>query len=88
MNWKKAESRTAPEALDKKTSRAFNYVRRNIKEVERKDEDGTTYTMFEYEELVVPKADWELFETVTDSTGRLDDVENALVELAEIIGGE
>lgn len=88
MEWKHSESRELPAQLDETSSQKYTYVRKNIEEETREDMDGTTYTMYVYEELAVPKADWLMFSNLTDSEGRLNDVEDALVELAEIIGGE
>lgn len=86
MNWRKAESTIRPAELDTTSSRKFNYVRKNIVEEQRETEQGTI-TMYVYDELKVAKADWELFETVSDSAERIADVEDAVIELAELIGG-
>lgn len=61
MNWRKAESTVLPQEIDTTSSRKYNYVRRNIVEVEREQEDGTTLTMYEYEEIQVLKEDWGLY---------------------------
>lgn len=50
-----------PQEIDTTSSRKYNYVRRNIVEVEREQEDGTTLTMYEYEETQVLKEDWGLY---------------------------
>lgn len=50
-----------PQEIDTTSSRKYNYVRRNIVEVEREQEDGTTLTMYEYEEIQVLKEDWGLY---------------------------
>ena len=86
MNWKKAESTVRPAELDTTSSRKFNYVRKNIVEEQRETEQGTI-TMYVYDELKVAKADWELFETVSESAIRISEVEDAVIELAELIGG-
>ena len=86
MNWRKAESTTRPAELDTTSSRKYNYVRKNIVEEQRETEQGTI-TMYVYDELKVAKADWELFETVSDSAIRISEVEDAVIELAELIGG-
>ena len=86
MNWKKAESAIRPAELDTTSSRKYNYVRKNIMEEQRETEQGTI-TMYVYDELKVAKADWELFETVSESAIRISEVEDAVIELAELIGG-
>lgn len=88
MIWKKAESAERPAELDTKSSKTVNYVRKNITEVEREQPDGSKMTMYEYDELAVPKADWLLFNELSESTTRISDVEDAVIELAELIGGE
>jgi len=88
MIWKKAESAERPVELDTTSSKTVNYVRKNITEVEREQPDGSKMTMYEYDELAVLKADWELFETVSDTATRISDAEDAIIELASLIGGE
>ena len=44
-------------------------------------------TVFVYDELEVPKADWLLFNELSESATRITDVEDAVIELAEMIGG-
>ena len=87
MNWKKTESAVRPSELDVASSKTVNYVRKNITEVEREQPGGTTMTMYEYDELAVPKEDWLLFNELSESATRITDVEDAVIELAEMIGG-
>ena len=87
MNWKKAESAERPAELDTTSSKKVNYVRKNITEVEREQSDGSKMTMYEYDELEVPKTDWLLFNELSESATRITDVEDAVIELAEMIGG-
>lgn len=77
-----------PFELDTTSSKIYNYVRRNIEEEQREQSDGSTMTMYVFDELKIKKSDWELFQTVSDSQTRINDVEYALIELAELIGGE
>ena len=87
MEWKHAESTNRPLELDTTISKVYNFVRKNIVE-KQVETEGETITMYEYDELMVPKADWLLFESMADSESRISDVEDAVIELAEIIGGE
>lgn len=73
--------------LDTVSSRVFNYVRKNITEETREQMSGETMTVFVYDELEVPKADWLLFNELSESATRITDVEDAVIELAEMIGG-
>jgi len=88
MNWKKVESTVRPEEFDDKSSQVYNYVRKNIEEKQLEEENGTP-TVYVYDELAVSKEDWILFNELTESTTRIAEVEDAVIELAEIIeGGE
>ena len=87
MEWKHADSTNRPLELDTTISKVYNFVRKNIVE-KQVETEGETITMYEYDELMVPKADWLLFESMADSESRISDVEDAVIELAEIIGGE
>ena len=82
MNWKKVESSVRPEELDTTSSQAYNYVRKNIEE---KQVEGTT--MYTYDEIAVSKNDWLLFGGLAESETRIGEVEDAVIELAELIGG-
>ena len=86
MNWRNAESTVRPSELDTKSSAVVNYIRKNIRE-EQIESYGQTVTMFRYEELEVLKTDWNLFSTVFEDNRRIADVEDAVIELAELIGG-
>ncbi|HCK87196.1 MAG TPA: hypothetical protein DHW39_00135 [Erysipelotrichaceae bacterium] len=86
MNWKKSESAERPSELDTTSSKVVNYVRKNIVEKQIESE-GQTATMYDYEELAVPKSDWLLFSGLSDSETRISEAEDAIIELAEIIGG-
>ena len=88
MNWNRTESAERPDELATKISKKYNYIRKNITEVQKEQPDGSTMTMYEYDELEVLKTDWELFETVSESATRISEVEDAVIELAELIGGE
>lgn len=78
MIWRKTESAERPAELDTTSSKAINYVRKNIIEVEREQSDGTTMTMYEYDELAVPKADWELFKEMQELAVKAEEQERAL----------
>ena len=62
MNFYYAESGIRPSEVDTTSSKTYNYIRRNIREVERTDPDtGETITMYEYEECKILKDDWGLY---------------------------
>lgn len=74
-----------PSEIDRESSRKYVYVRKNIEEVEATEDIPAHYR---WQEIKIPQADWAVYEKVIDHDGTLDDVQNALIELAEIIVGE
>lgn len=58
LNWYTSESTIRPKELDLDCSPTTVYFRRNIREEQREDEDGTKYTMFVYEEATLPKTEY------------------------------
>lgn len=72
MNWYNAESTERPLEQDLTSSKKYNYVRRNVEEVEREDTDGNTITVFVYEELKVPKESWGLYLDTAQNTADIE----------------
>lgn len=60
-DWKKVNGSQAnkPEEFDTTTSSLVVYQRRNIKEVETENNDGTKTTLWEYEERELTKEEFE-----------------------------
>lgn len=84
--WYKSESNTRPAAVDTTSSKKYVYIRKNIKEVERKDEMTEIKVKFyQYDEVKIPKEIYPIMEVQTNQDDRLNDIEDAI---AEIIGGE
>jgi len=79
--WRKSESKIKPVLIDITSSQTVVYVRKNIEEVTRDDE-----TLYVYDEQEVKKEDWDLYKTVLDNSSELADIEDALVEIANLIG--
>lgn len=78
-----------PEAVDTTSSRIYVYVRRGFEQIPESGEgDYVVPAHWQWMEQKVKKEDWEIYQTVTDHSGALDDVYAALTELAEIIAGE
>ena len=84
--WVNAESEFEPEVVDTASSKTYNYVRRNIQAVERTDDEGRTYTVYEYEELKVLKDNWELYKAVERLRADLDYV--AMMDDIDLLDGE
>ena len=94
--WHKSESNTYPELLDKTTSERYVIVRRNVQEIIREDA-----TLYQYEEKMVLRDDWLTYEDIVinynnisdnsdglfDIASIVDENSQAIMELAEMIGG-
>lgn len=78
--WYKATSTAVPELLDITSSKKYVYVRKNVTERTTEDE----MTVYEYDEMKIPKEVYGIFEQNILSESRIADIEDAI---AEIIGG-
>ena len=83
--WYKSESTAYPELIDTTSSKVYVYVRKNVEEVEREDEEGNKYTVYVYDEMKVPKEVYGIFENQILADSRLADIEEVITE---IIGGD
>lgn len=84
--WINAEATFEPDAVDTTTSKVYNYVRRNIREEQREDEEGNRYTVWVYEEMRIAKDEWELYKSVERNTANIDYI--AMMTDVEIGEGE
>lgn len=84
--WYKSESTTKPEIVDSTSSKIYVYVRKNIQEVEREDEQtGNKYIVYVYDETKIPKEVYSIFENQMQADLRIADIEEVITE---IIGGD
>ena len=67
MNWTKSESTERPETVDMTSSKTSVYLRRNIKETTRADEEGDETTWYEYEEAKMSHTEYEEYLQVADA---------------------
>lgn len=51
----------------------------------RTNDDGND--VWSYEEQKIPKEDWQTYTQIIDMNGTVSDLSEAVMELAEIIGG-
>ena len=79
--WYNGESTIRPVLIDDSSSKVWVYVRRNVEEHERENEQGIKETFYSYEEQKVPKEVWEIFEKTVENDERIADVEEAITEL-------
>lgn len=71
MQWIKSESGIEPQEIDTTSSKAYNYIRRNIATEER-ESDGEIYTMYVYDECRVPKEAWGIYEELIQAQADID----------------
>ena len=73
-----------PSEVDQTSSNEYIYVRRSIEYVESVGEgDDERPAHYQWEETRIPKDAWEIFLQTEDNRAALDDVYDALIELAE-----
>lgn len=70
--WYRSESTVMPEETDLTSSKVYNYVRRNIEEEEREDEEGNIITMYVFEEMKLPKESWSMYLETIQNTANID----------------
>ena len=78
-------SNVKPAVLDTESSKVYVYVRRNFVLVPAEEDRPEHWT---WEEQKILRADWAVYEQVLEHGEALDDVYEALTELAELIIGE
>ena len=61
LNWRPSEADTIPEEIDTTSSTTTVYLRRNVEEKTRPDEDSplTSHTYYSYEEAKIPRAEYD-----------------------------
>lgn len=82
--WYEVENASAdkPSDVDTTSSRVYVYVRRNFELVPETEDMPTHY---KWEEMKIPKEMWGVSQSVMAHDGALNDVYNALTELAGMI---
>jgi len=90
--WKKVQGsqETKPEEFDTTSSATVVYQRRNVERVTVNNMDGTTSELWEYDERKMTHEEFAALLAQMDAAkfeDELTDVQIALVELYEMIGG-
>ena len=82
LQYKKSESHERPAELDTTSSKESVYIRKNIQEKTRTDEmTETSYTYCEYDEAVLTKTEYLLYQESQEN-------QLAIAELAEALLGD
>lgn len=72
MIWTRVESTVRPEDQDLDSSKKYNFVRRNIEEEVREQEDGENLTIFTFEEARILKEDWGVYLDLVQAQADID----------------
>lgn len=72
MEWYRSESTEMPLEIDMTSSSVYNYVRRNIEPHKVTDDNGETHTVYQYEEMKVPKESWAVYEKTEKNSSDID----------------
>lgn len=72
MNWYKTESGTKPQTNNTTSSKVYNYVRRNIIEETRTDEDGNETIVYTYDECKILKSSWGIYTELLQAQADID----------------
>lgn len=84
--WTKQSSINDVKPPEIEEGKTFIRVRKDFVLIPEKGEDEHKIPAhWEWMEQKIRKEDWEFYQTLTDHTATLSDVEDALIELAEII---
>lgn len=77
-----------PDQIDETSSKVYVYVRKDIEECERYDETtcGTIHYWKALEQKI-KKEDWGIYKELAKSENDITDLQEALVELYEIVVG-
>lgn len=84
--WITSEANYKPNTVDIATSKVYNYIRRNIHQEQREDDEGKIYTVWVYEEKKISKENWELYKAVERNSANIDYI--AMMTDVEIEDGE
>lgn len=76
-----------PAKVDDISSAKYVYVRKDFTEVEIEDQEGKTHTVWQYYENKILKQDWELYESIIANQNDVTDIQEAICDLYEMIGG-
>ena len=88
--WKTAENGDSvkPSEIDRTSSSVYVYVRKDFEELPSYDIDGEQVgTHWRWLETTIPVEDWDMYTKVITNESDLTDVQLALCELYEMIGG-
>lgn len=93
LNFYNSQSTSKPLQLDETSSKKVVYIRRNISETTKTNDNDESYTIYNYEEAKISKEDYELYKTeilkdieICDLKDQISSLETTLDQLlSEVI---
>lgn len=77
MQWQHSESTVKPAKADDTLSKRYTYIRKNITETTRTDQEGNETIFYEYDEALIPKEDYyEISACLEGTQGKTSDLED------------
>lgn len=70
--WYEGTSYIYPSLVDTTSSKKWVYVRRNIEEHEREDDEGIKEKFYKWEEMKIPKENYPIYELEVQNAANLD----------------
>lgn len=70
--WYEGTSSVYPSLVDTTSSKKWVYVRRNIEEHEREDDEGIKEKFYRWEEQKIPKENYPIYELEVQNAANLD----------------
>ena len=80
LGWYRSESKVRPLEVDTTTSKKYIYLRTNIEEVQMRNDDGESYTIFNYDEAKLTPEEYEIYLKEITATQTLDNIETLKAE--------
>lgn len=72
MNWKRVQGSIYPPEVDTISSKKYNYVTKNVTEVQVEQEEGDPVILYEYDQLKINKEDWGLYLLTEKNAANID----------------
>lgn len=85
--WHKSQSTEILSECDTTSSKTHVILRRNFTENKQTDSDGNEITYYDFEENLIPKSMWETYKLIDSSEKDITDIQLALTEIFEMLGG-
>ena len=72
MQWHKVESANRPQETDTTSSKKWNYIRKNITEEIKTDDQGNEYITYVFDERKIAKDNWGVYLQTEQNAANID----------------